>query len=323
MILVKTKYKVSIIIPLHNAESYIGEAVDSCLNQTYANIEVIVVENGSNDGSWNIISNYKDPRISRFQIEASSATVARNFGYLKSVGDYIMFLDADDVLSLDKISNQMALFAELGNDVLISCAWGKFTNDISKTSFVLQKVWNDLLPVDWLVTSWAGGGMMQTACWLTPRGLIEKAGLWDETLKSNPNDDGDFFSRVILSAKKVHFCKKSKVYYRTEINNSLSTKISEEAKYSLLHTFINYENNILTKENSNRVRLALAYNYLYFIYRFYPKPQVLISVAKEKITNLKVDVLPLVGGNNFKNISKMFGFYNALKLRQLTRDLKS
>ena len=315
--------KVSIIIPLHNAESFIGEAVDSCLNQTYANIEVIVVENGSNDGSWNIISNYKDSRISRFQIEASSATVARNYGYKKSTGNYIMFLDSDDVLSLDKISNQMALFAELGNDVLISCAWGKFTNDISKTSFVLQKVWNDLLPVDWLVTSWAGGGMMQTACWLTPRGLIEKAGLWDETLKSNPNDDGDFFSRVILSAKKVHFCKKSKVYYRTEINNSLSTKISEEAKYSLLHTFINYENNILTKENSNRVRLALAYNYLYFIYRFYPKPQVLISVAKEKITNLKVDVLPLVGGNNFKNISKMFGFYNALKLRQLTRDLKS
>lgn len=315
--------KVSIIIPLHNAESFIGEAVDSCLNQTYANIEVIVVENGSNDGSWNIISNYKDSRISRFQIEASSATVARNYGYKKSTGNYIMFLDSDDVLSLDKISNQMALFAELGNDVLISCAWGKFTNDISKTSFVLQKVWNDLLPVDWLVTSWAGGGMMQTACWLTPRGLIEKAGLWDETLKSNPNDDGEFFSRVILSAKKVHFCKKSKVYYRTEINNSLSTKISEEAKYSLLHTFINYENNILTKENSNRVRLALAYNYLYFIYRFYPKPQVLISVAKEKITNLKVDVLPLVGGNNFKNISKMFGFYNALKLRQLTRDLKS
>ena len=234
-----------------------------------------------------------------------------------------MFLDADDVLSLDKVENQMALFKVFGNDVLISCAWGKFTNDISKTSFVLQKVWNDLLPVDWLVTSWAGGGMMQTACWLTPRGLIEKAGLWDETLKSNPNDDGEFFSRVILSAKKVHFCKKSKVCYRTEINNSLSTKISEEAKYSLLHTFINYENNILTKENSNRVRLALTYNYLYFIYRFYPKPQDLISVAKEKIINLKVDVLPLVGGNNFKNISKMFGFYNALRLRQLARDLKS
>ena len=315
--------KVSIIIPLHNAVAFVNEAIDSCLNQTYANIEVIVVENGSKDGSWDCLQGYKDSRLIVHQIEAASATIARNYGYKKSTGNYIMFLDADDVLSFDKVENQMALFKVFGNDVLISCAWGKFTNDISKTSFVLQKVWNDLLPVDWLVTSWAGGGMMQTACWLTPRGLIEKAGLWDETLKSNPNDDGDFFSRVILSAKKVHFCKKSKVYYRTEINNSLSTKISEEAKYSLLHTFINYENNILTKENSNRVRLALAYNYLYFIYRFYPKPQVLISVAKEKITNLKVDVLPLVGGNNFKNISKMFGFYNALKLRQLTRDLKS
>ena len=322
MILVKTKYKVSIIIPLHNAESFISEAIDSCLNQTYTDIEVIVVENGSKDDGWNIVSSYNDPRISCFQIEMSSATVARNFGYLKSVGDYIMFLDADDVLSLDKISNQMVLFTQFGNDVLISCAWGKFTNDITKTSFVPQKVWNDLLPVDWLVTSWAGGGMIQTACWLTPRGLIEKAGLWDEALKSNPNDDGEFFARVILSANKVHFCKRSKVYYRTEINNSLSTKISEEAKYSLLQTFINYEYYILKREDSDRTRLALAHNYLYFIYRFYPKPQDLISVAKEKITNLKVDVLPLVGGNNFKKISKMFGFYNTLILRELLTYLK-
>ena len=314
--------KVSIIIPLHNAESFISEAVGSCLNQTYNNIEIIIVENGSKDDSWNIASSYKDSRISCFQIETSSATVARNYGYLKSTGNYIMFLDGDDVLSLDKVENQMALFKVFGNDVLISCAWEKFTNDISKTSFVPQKVWNDLLPVDWLVTSWAGGGMMQTACWLTPRGLIEKAGLWDETLKSNPNDDGEFFSRVILSAKKVHFCKKSKVYYRTEINNSLSTKISEEAKYSLLQTFINYEYYILKREDSDRTRLALAHNYLYFIYRFYPNPQDLISVAKEKITNLKVDVLPLVGGNNFMKTSKMFGFYNALRLRQYVRDLK-
>ena len=62
--------KVSIIIPLHNAESFISEAIDSCLNQTYTNIEVIVVENGSNDGSWNIVQGYEDSRISRFQIEA-------------------------------------------------------------------------------------------------------------------------------------------------------------------------------------------------------------------------------------------------------------
>ena len=96
--------KVSIIIPLHNAESFISKAIDSCLNQTYTNIEVIVVENGSNDGSWDCLQGYEDSRLIVHQIEAASATVARNFGYLKSVGDYIMFLDADDVLSLDKVS---------------------------------------------------------------------------------------------------------------------------------------------------------------------------------------------------------------------------
>ena len=309
--------KVSIIIPLHNAADYIEEAIDSCLHQSYKNLEIIVVENGSVDKSWELIQNYKDDRLKRFKIEASSATAARNYGYNKSTGGYIMFLDADDVLSPNKIENQLALINKYGNEVLISCAWGKFTNDIKNTVFLNQKIWNDYEPVDWLVDSWTGGGMMQTACWLIPKALIEKAGLWDETLKSNPNDDGEFFSRVILSAKKVHFCKRSKVYYRTDINNSLSKKINKEAKASLLQTFINYENSVLRIEDSNRVRLALAHNYLNFIYRFHPNPPTLIKKAKIKVDNLKLDVLPQVGGNSFKRIAKILGFYNALRLRQL------
>ena len=60
--------KVSIIIPLHNAVAFVNEAIDSCLNQTYANIEVIVVENGSKDGSWDCLQGYEDSRLIVHQI---------------------------------------------------------------------------------------------------------------------------------------------------------------------------------------------------------------------------------------------------------------
>ena len=55
--------KVSIIIPLHNAESFILETLDSCLNQTYSNIEIIIVENGSKDASWELVKTIKDKRV--------------------------------------------------------------------------------------------------------------------------------------------------------------------------------------------------------------------------------------------------------------------
>lgn len=314
--------KVSIIIPLHNAESYIGEAVDSCLNQTYANIEVIVVENGSNDGSWNIISNYKDSRISRFQIEASSATVARNYGYKKSTGNYIMFLDADDVLSNNKIEDQIKFIEQYGESTIVSCAWGMFNNHVANAKFNKSLVWRNYeKPIEWLIDSWTGGGMMQTACWLTHRNLIEKAGLWDETLKKNPNDDGDFFCRVLLKAERILFAEKSKVYYRMPTSKNVSENRSNTAVASLLGSFYSYQNEILKVEESKRVRTALAYNYSRFIYEFYPQHKQLIQQAQAHIKALGVTT-PIVGGQKFQKLAQCIGFYNALRLRELARKLK-
>jgi len=249
--------KVSIIIPLHNAVAFVNEAIDSCLNQTYANIEVIVVENGSKDGSWDCLQGYKDSRLIVHQIEAASATIARNYGYKKSTGNYIMFLDADDVLSLDKVENQMALFKVFGNDVLISCAWGKFTKTITEALFTPQNVWNDFTPVDWLVTSWSGGGMMQTGCWLASRKLIERAGLWNESLLQNPNDDGEFFCRMILNSKSVKFDKKSLLYYRIPQADNVSQNRSRTAISSLLKSYLSYQTEILKTENSKTMYMQL------------------------------------------------------------------
>src|SRR5690606_27096496 len=125
---------------------------------------------------------------------------ARNKAFELSTGDYIQYLDADDLLAPDKIASQIKLFEKYGDVVIVSGQWDRFYNNPEEAVFpdrFLDRDWDN--PVDWLINSWEGKGMAQTAVWLTPRKLIEKAGPWNENLTIN--QDGEFFSRVLLEAK--------------------------------------------------------------------------------------------------------------------------
>ena len=96
--------KVSIIIPVHNAEKYISQCLNSVINQTLNDIEIICIDDGSTDSSFEILSEYeqKDKRIKVYQHSTSkSALGARKTGVMAASGDYIMFLDADDYLACD------------------------------------------------------------------------------------------------------------------------------------------------------------------------------------------------------------------------------
>ena len=135
--------KVSIIIPLHNAESFILETLDSCLNQTYSNIEIIIVENGSKDASWELVKTIKDKRVKCFQLSKPNASAARNYGFKKATGNYINFLDADDVISKNKIEQQMNSFSKITENFVMSCAWGKFIEK-QKKLFLKIKVFGKL-----------------------------------------------------------------------------------------------------------------------------------------------------------------------------------
>lgn len=91
---------VNIVIPVYNIESYIGNCLNSLINQTYSNIEIICIDDGSSDGSAGIIKAMaaKDARIKYFFQENSGVSAARNFGLHKATGDYITFVDGDDYL---------------------------------------------------------------------------------------------------------------------------------------------------------------------------------------------------------------------------------
>lgn len=99
------KIRASIVIPTHNNEHSIKKTLESCIRQTEENIEILVVDNGStvSDGTESIVKSFSDNRIHYYKINISNRSIARNYGINKANGQYIQFLDADDVLQQNKI----------------------------------------------------------------------------------------------------------------------------------------------------------------------------------------------------------------------------
>ena len=103
---------ISIIIPVYNAEKYLGRCLDSILNQTYANLEVVLIDDGSKDSSGEICKKYaeKDSRIVYLYQENQGAGATRRKGVEIAKGDYIFFIDSDDYLELDALDSLMKEF---------------------------------------------------------------------------------------------------------------------------------------------------------------------------------------------------------------------
>ena len=98
---------VSVIIPVYNSERYISEAVESVLNQTYRNLQVIVINDGSTDGTERALEPYMD-HINYFFQENRGVAAARNVGIRSSRGRHIAFLDSDDIWMPEKLENQVS-----------------------------------------------------------------------------------------------------------------------------------------------------------------------------------------------------------------------
>lgn len=100
---------VSIITPFYNVESYLKDSIQSVINQTYQNWELILINDGSSDSSKGISLSFKDPRIRYFEQENKGVSAARNVGLVNMNGEFFCFLDADDVLPLNSLKSRLNL----------------------------------------------------------------------------------------------------------------------------------------------------------------------------------------------------------------------
>ena len=100
--------KVSVIVPVYNTSIYLEECINSIINQTYKNLEIIIINDGSTDDSLKVINNFKDKRIKIIDFKSNKGvSVARNKGVEESTGDFICYLDSDDYWNLKKIEKQV------------------------------------------------------------------------------------------------------------------------------------------------------------------------------------------------------------------------
>jgi glycosyltransferase involved in cell wall biosynthesis len=306
---------VSIIIPAYNSSEYIKQTLESVLEQTYRPIEVIVVDDGSTDNTIAIASHFKDHGVIILANPKKGACAARNFGYHHSKGEFIQFLDADDPIAPDKIEKQLKQLLSYNNwDMnLIHCSWGRFSTNRSKVYYwgPDKSIQKRLKPIEWLVENkWS-----ITGAWLLHRRLIEKAGLWDVSLKRN--QDGEYYTRIMLYANEVLYCEEAIVYYRSGNKNSITNTNTRSAIKSLLKSLQLIEKYMLQLEDSPRVKLSIANRYQDFVYSNFIDNPDLATFAEIKVKELGGANVSLPGSISIRCISYIFGWKNALKLKKM------
>jgi glycosyltransferase involved in cell wall biosynthesis len=314
---------VSVIIPCYNGARWLSATLESALAQTWPRVEIIVVDDGSRDESLAIARGFANQEVRVESIPNSGASAARNRGLALARGDYLQFLDADDLLSAEKIERQVRRLERAPENSVATCAWARFRASPSDAVFRNEPLWRDLAPVEWLVCSWREHVMMATASWLVPRRLAEKAGPWDASLGPNPVDDMEYFSRVLLAADAVLFCEEARVYYRSGIDGSLSRQRKDENWRAIFRSFQLTVDRLLARENSAATRLASATALQRLVFAAYPKVKDERRAAERRIGELGgTDLRPDTGPKR-RLLQSLIGWkatkylHNALQRRSL------
>lgn len=289
--------EISVIIPVFNSEKHIEKAIYSVLNQSFENFECIIVNDGSNDNSKNIIEDIakKDKRIKIFHKENGGASSARNMGLLNAKGEFIAFLDSDDEMIKDNLEKKYKLLKTLSNDYF--GVFGTFIKNPGKEQFFPDF---DGVPNPDFIDKKDGfpGGVPM---YLFRKNHLIEIGLFDENLKVN--EDYDLIARLIKLAYKVKG-NSGLGFIRNMINESLSRPKNYEKMHFEVKKFLNKaetysyfsKEELNLRKKQNELRLAKEYlnnfeikkflisnskafsydkprNYkqvfLYFIYKFY------------------------------------------------------
>ncbi len=274
---------VSILIPAYNAQEWIADTIRSALTaQTWQRKEIIVVNDGSTDQTFAVAQRFASKNVIVVTQENRGAAAARNQAFSLSQGDFIQWLDADDLLSANKVAKQMELLEQYQDSrMLFSSGWGYFTYQTDQAKFSPTLLWCDLSPVEFLLRKMGQRLHMQPATWLVSRDLTEAAGPWDTRLCYD--DDGEYFCRVILASDRIRFLRQRAEcsYRRTPTNRVSYVGQSVKKQDALLISMQLHVKYIRSLEDSDRVRAAcLAYLQSYLI-NFYPeRPDIVAELEK-------------------------------------------
>ena len=305
---------VSILIPAYNAERWIMETLKSVVGQTWPHKEIIVVDDGSKDATVAVARQFESSTAKIVQQENGGPAAARNHAYRLSQGDYIQFIDADDLLSPDKIAEQIKILRESPSRMLGICSWTYFQDGADPEQGLAEDGWPAVdtdSPVEWLTELLGPQGrfwMVPHGAWLTPRAVAEDAGAWDET--PSPDDDGEYFARVVLASAGIRRAAAGRFYYRKRsAGGSWSSTRSARLQAGALYSLERKAEHLLARTDDLRAKRALANRFVQCAVEAYPYFPEITQRALEKAQELGgTDYVPPYGTWKGELFNRVFGW---------------
>lgn len=311
---------ISVLIACYNSAAYVEAAIQSVLDQSFQDFEIVVVNDGSTDDTRAILSRFKDPRVKIISQPNRGASSARNAAFSAANGDFVIYFDADDIMHPDHLR---ALYqrGQEGDDVVPFSRWVRFRGLTLPDQFEIRPSQRDMSGPEWLVCEWMDARqMMQSAMFLLPRTMIERFGGWDEGLSLN--DDFEFFARILSRAKLMAYASQSGLYYRSSVSNSLSGRRGLEAIESAFRSVQEGTAHLLQVLDNPKARLACANCLQDFIYSTYPDYPCLRAATAKRITELGGSTLAPDGPPSFQRLCTFLGWRAARLIQKAAESLR-
>jgi glycosyltransferase involved in cell wall biosynthesis len=304
----------SIIMPTYNAAGTVELSIQSVLGQSVSDLELIVVNDGSTDRTEDVVKRQKDSRLTLISTSNMGVSHARNVGLSVAAGEYIQYLDSDDLLHERKIELQLRRLLSSQPLCAAVCAWGRFVDTLDDAQFVCAPDWADLDPYDHLRLNLGGGGTMPVFTWLVPRVLATRAGRWNEELSLR--EDTEYFTRIAMSAERILFCEDSRGYYRSGSETSLSALHGKQPARSILAASRLIEDAFLgkyhTRKDSRRIIANLYRRGSIALFQIHPR---LAWKSEEAVNRLGgSELIPGPGGRGRRILARLFGWRLCLQL---------
>lgn len=227
---------VSIITPLYNKAAYITHTIVSVVNQTYSDWEMLIVDNGSTDGSWEIVQQVQDSRIQIMQSLKLGPGAARNYGLTHAQGEWIQFLDADDLLTPNHLEEQLAVARTNPHAEIIVGYWQEFTDE-NPTERIVKQPSGIGQPIEVLQNS-----AIAFAPWAVHAALVKRSALspdyyWSEQLDQYLGEDIAFWFKL-LSQYTVAYGKSQGALYRTQTPQCRTQNLHSQKWFEGVHAAI-------------------------------------------------------------------------------------
>ncbi len=219
--------KVSIIIPVYNGSNYLAHAIECALNQTYDNIEVIVVNDGSADeGRTETVAQSYGNKIQYYYKENGGVSSALNYGIKKMTGDYFSWLSHDDGYSESKIKDSIELLRRTGRlgERCIAFTGGIYINSEGGKIKAFRSYFeeNNIYPGKQVVEIMTQKGTLNGCCMLIPKSAFDEVGTFEESLRYS--QDSLMWYRIFLSGYELVSDNKENVFYRIHRKQTSQTR---------------------------------------------------------------------------------------------------